>query len=366
MDLHRKNMVVCVLFIMLLVGGFLLCVFLPKGEYSYSERRALAAVPQLTAKRIADGQFMSDFESYATDAFPFRDSFRTLKALAADRVFLRQDNSGIYESDGFLAAVEYPKNDVSLSRAIGRFRTICETYLTEENRVFLSVIPDKGCFLATESGHLSMDYADFEREVVIQADFAQYIRISDLLERDDYYRTDTHWRQERITDVAERLAESMDVAGDAPNYELHTGKKDFYGVYYGQAALPLAPDTLCFLTNDVIDSCMVYDWQNNREMPVYDLARADGRDPYELFLSGALSLVTIVNPKAEGDRRLVIFRDSFASSLAPLLIRGYAQITLVDIRYIHPDSLGTFVDFEGSDVLFLYSTLVLNHSETIR
>ena len=32
------------------------------------------------------------------------------------------------------------------------------------------------------------------------ADFAEYISISDLLERDDYYKTDTHWRQEKITD----------------------------------------------------------------------------------------------------------------------------------------------------------------------
>ena len=33
------------------------------------------------------------------------------------------------------------------------------------------------------------------------------------------------------------------------------------------------------------------------------------------------------------DRELVIFRDSFASSLAPLLMEQYAKITLVDIRY---------------------------------
>ena len=38
-----------------------------------------------------------------------------------------------------------------------------------------------------------------------------------------------------------------------------------------------------------------------------------------MFLSGSKSLLTITNPSADTDRELVIFRDSFASSLAPLL-----------------------------------------------
>ena len=85
-----------------------------------------------------------------------------------------------------------------------------------------------------------------------------------------------------------------------------------------------------------------------------------------MFLSGSLSLITIKNPNAQTDRKLVMFRDSFGSSIAPLLTSGYAQIDLVDIRYIHPDLLWQFVDFEGCDVLFLYSTLVLNNSDTIK
>lgn len=365
MGVHGKSKRVCMSLGALLFGGLLLCVLLPKDEYSDSERRALASMPQLSAKAVASGRFMEDFEAYATDAFPFRDSFRALKALTADGIFLRADNHGIYETDGFLSKLEYPMNPASLQRAADRFRMICDTYLTEENRVFLSVIPDKNCFLAKESGHPCMDYAQFEREMARRADFAQYVQISDLLERDDYYRTDTHWRQERITDVAGRLAEAMGAALSS-DYELRTLEEDFYGVYHGQAALPLAPDDLCYLTGEAIERCTAYDWQNEREIPVYDLARAQGKDPYELFLSGPLSLVTVENPDATADRHLVIFRDSFASSLAPLLVSGYAKITLVDIRYIHPGSLGRLVDFEGCDVLFLYSTLVLNHSETVK
>ncbi|MDE7285710.1 MAG: hypothetical protein K2N55_02530, partial [Lachnospiraceae bacterium] len=248
---------------------------------------------------------------------------------------------------------------------IERFRYVCEKYLTEENKVYLSVISDKNRFLAKGSGHPSMNYEEFEKQMAEKADFAEYISISDLLERDDYYKTDTHWRQERITDVAERLALAMGTTL-SQDYEIHTLESDFYGVYYGQAALPLEPEKIQYVTGADIDCCIVYDWQNERKIPVYDMEKAVGRDPYEMFLSGSLSLLTIKNPNARTDRKLVLFRDSFGSSIAPLLISGYAQITLVDIRYIHPDHLEQFLDFDNCDVLFLYSTLVLNHSDTIK
>ena len=68
----------------------------------------------------------------------------------------------------------------------------------------------------------------------------------------------------------------------------------------------------------------------------------------------------------KNDKELIIFRDSFGSSIAPLLIDGYSKITLVDIRYLHPNILESYIEFDSQDVLFLYSTSVLNNSETIK
>ncbi len=210
-----------------------------------------------------------------------------------------------------------------------------------------------------------MDYREFEQQMKQKMDFAQYISISELLEKDDYYKTDTHWRQERIIDVAQRLAQNMS-ATLSSDYTFHTLTHDFYGVYYGQAALPLEPDVLQYVTQDVMEECYVYDGQNKKEITMYDMEKATGRDPYEMFLSGSLSLVTLNNPKAQENKKLILFRDSFGSSIAPLLISGYSQITLVDIRYIQPDYLEQFINFDDCDILFLYSTLVLNNSETLK
>ena len=37
------------------------------------------------------------------------------------------------------------------------------------------------------------------------------------------------------------------------DYTFHTLTHDFYGVYYGQAALPLEPDVLQYVTQDVME-----------------------------------------------------------------------------------------------------------------
>ena len=179
MDSKKKNLTVCILFGLLLAVAFLACLFLPKEATSDSERRKLAAMPAFTLDTVLSGRFMSGFETYTQDHFPFRDQFRTLKALSATGLFHRQDNNGIYVSDGFAAAVEYPLNESSLDRAAGRFQYLYDKYLNGSNRVFLSVIPDKNCFLARESGHLSMDYAQLESLMAQKVGFADYISGAD-------------------------------------------------------------------------------------------------------------------------------------------------------------------------------------------
>ena len=88
-------------------------------------------------------------------------------------------------------------------------------------------------------------------------------------------------------------------------------------------------------------------------------------DGYDLFLSGAEAFLRIDNPAGEGE--LVLFRDSFGSSLAPLLAGSYARVSIVDLRYISTEALGQFLEVSPeADVLFLYSVPVLNNSETIK
>ena len=365
---HINNMntivtvvVLGIVFVSLTMASWLL----PPQEFSDNERRKLAQRPKFSPDTMSDGSFMTEFEKYTLDQFPLRDQFRTLKAYTTYDVFGQLDNHDIYIQDGYAAKLEYPLQMDSLEHAADRFAYIYEKYLAgKEMNIYLSIVPDKSYFLAEKHGYLSTDYEKLFHVMRNHMNYADYIDITGTLDITDYYKTDTHWRQEKLPETAAVLAEGMgtSISGAYTEYALDV---PFYGVYYGQSALPLPPETLYYLSNDVLDGCIVTNHEDQTMGSIYNMEKKSGKDPYEIFLSGPRSLITIENPNCKSDKELVIFRDSFGSSIAPLLSEGYAKITLVDIRYLRADLLERFIEFKNQDVLFLYSTSVLNHSETL-
>lgn len=365
---RTKNIVVTVTLALLMFSLSVWCIAKQPDEYSDAERRTLAKMPEITWGSILSADFMSDFEDFTLDQFPMRDFFRSIKAVGEKYIFARKDNNDIYSADGHLSKLEYPMNIPMLDNAAEKFSFIYEKYLSDKNtNVYFSIVPDKNYYLAEKNGYLSLDYEKLISYMIEKTDYMTYIDITDKLSIDDYYTTDTHWKQENIVDVAEYIAECMGVRINA-EYTENTLDKPFYGVYYGQSALPFKADTIKYLTNDILDKCTVtsYDTGKPVEKSVYDMEEAYGKDPYEMFMSGSDALLIVDNPNAETDRELIIFRDSFTSSLSPLLVQGYSKITLVDIRYISSSMLGAFIDFSGSDVLFIYSTMLLNNSLAIK
>ena len=342
--------------------------FGPKQEISEAERRPLAQMPEIKVETLLNGKFMSEFEDYSLDQFPLRDTFRQIKSLFHYYILGQRDNNDIYIADGFAVKQEYPYNPDSVTHALGRFNYLYEKYLADSGSdVFMTIVPDKGYYLGQATGHLTMDYEAMFAAFEAGMPWAEFVDITDTLDAQDYYRTDTHWRQENLLDTAAKLCAALGVtAPKAEDYTPVALERPFYGVYYGQAALPMEPENLYIMESELLKACTVKDWESGLYNPVYDMGKLESKDLYEVFLSGSRSLLTIENPNAATDKELIVFRDSFGSSIVPLLVQDYAKVTLVDIRYIQIDVLDRFLEFHGQDVLFLYSTLVLNNSSTIK
>ena len=364
--MKKAKFISIILVFCILIGGASLWLFAKEdGEISEWERRKLQQFPEITFERVMDGKFMKEFVTYMTDQFPLRDEFRRLKANVLFKVYNQKDNGGIYIQDGSASKIDAVINQNSVNHFIGRIDNIYNSYLKDTDcKVYYSVIPDKNYFLAEKGGYPAMDYDELYRVLGEKLSYMTEIEIKDLLDAEDYYTTDTHWKQEKIVDVANEIRQQMGMKPVTDYTEKTMG--DFYGVYYGQSALPLDPDTIGYLTNDEIENCTVYNFEKNTEGKVYSLEKYEGLDPYDIYLSGAVSLLEITNPKGDKDKELVIFRDSFGSSLSPLLLSGYSKITLVDIRYIASDMVSQFVDFDNQDVLVIYSTMMINSSLTLK
>ena len=342
--------------------------FGPRTEISESERRPLDQMPELSGQTLLDGSFMGKFEDFSLDQFPLRDTFRRIKSLWHYNVMRYADNNDIYVADGYAAKLEYPYRPESITYAAQRFQSIYEMYLRRSTgRIFMTVAPDKGYYLAEENGYLTMDYQAMFADLQQALPWATYIDITDTLDQTDYYTTDTHWRQEALLEASKKLCQAMGVSAfTQEELTQKTVEKPFYGVYYGQAALPMDPEQIHYLTGEILEQCKVYDYETGSYSAVYDMSKLESKDLYDVFLSGSKSLLTIENPNAATNKELIVCRDSFGSSMVPLLVKDYAKVTLVDVRYIHMSMLKNFIQFNGQDVLLLYSTLVLNNSSTIK
>ncbi len=386
-------------FVLCLVSMMVLMVISPKETVSRAERRRLAEKPKLTIKSLMDKSFMDDTENYLLDHFPFRDGLRRIKAYFAYDVLQQKENNDIYVADGHAAKLEYPLNEASIKRLAAKMKGLRQQYFPDQT-VWYAIVPDKNYFLAEQNGFPSLDYEHMSSLLSqeLGADSAsdtafRYMDITSDLTIDDYYHTDTHWRQERILAVARRVADTLGMGGslsfaaDSQGALSENIIKDFYGVYYGQAALPMEPDNIVYLTSAVTDEARVWSLEENTQsgknagkvvLPdeegavwkaVYQTEKLeDGKslDKYDMFVGGASSLQIIRSPKAATEKRIILFRDSYTSSLAPLLLEAYSEIVLIDLRYINSARIGAYVDFAGADILFLYNTSIVNHSEMLK
>lgn len=360
------------------LGLVLFAWFSPAKAYSAAEKRPLAQMPELNADAVFGTDetgahpFMAGFEDFALDQFPLRDSFRSIKALFHGYVLGNNDNNGYYYKDGYLAKQDLVLNTMgnsdvlAVDQKIAVLNKLYGSVLSQSGgRFYVSMVPDKSYYLAEKYGYPSMDYSLLEEKLREGLSWAAYVDITGSLELSDYYRTDTHWRQENLIPTVQVLCQAMGVKGPSEADFVKTKvDKPFYGVYHAQAALPhVEPDTMYIMESGLFDGVSItVDGMPKEE--VYNMALLGSDDDYNIFLSGAKNgLVVIDNPNAATDKHLVIFRDSFGSSIAPLFIGDYAKITLIDLRVLNSNTLPYLVDFQDADVLVLMSALALNNAD---
>lgn len=352
-----KNIIISIGFIIIIVGVFLTNVISEDKTISTSERRKLAQFPEITLNKIVSGDVTDKWEKYVEDQFVARDLFRSIKSFWSTKIFAQKDNNKLFEKDGAIYKMEYPLEENKVQKSAQKLNDVYEKYLKGMN-VYYSIIPDKNYYLENDD-HLKIDYNKLQEIAQSELTDFKYIDIREGLELTDYYKTDLHWKQENLQDVVKIIQNNMGLEEKNISYQIEN-KGDFYGAYYGQLAINTAPDELKILTNETIEQCNTYNFETQKNSGIY--VETNSSDKYDIFVSGATSLISIENPNANTDKELLLFRDSFGSSLAPLLIENYKKITLIDLRYISSKLLGEFIEFKDQDVLFIYSTTVLNQN----
>lgn len=352
-----KNKIIVFSFLGYIFFFALAHIIIPDMDISTTERRKLKTFPKFEL----NSTYITKIDEYLLDHFPFRDEFRSIKANYNFKLLNHLDNNGIYLSNNYIFKTEYPTNKESINKFINNTKKLINL-LSEDNQVYMLIVPDKNYYLG-DKNFLHIDY-DYIYNEVNSID-AIKVDIRNLMELNDYYETDTHWKQEKILKVIEALDKEMNFGYQKDEYE-EIKFDNFYGVYYGESALNRKPERLTYLVNDDILNAKVTYLENEKLTTVYNEEKLNSLDAYEVYLDGASSFIEIYNENNKTGKELIIFRDSFGSSITPLLIPYYSKITVIDNRYIASDYLTNYIEFNDQDVLFLYSTLIVNNSGSLK
>ena len=357
----KRAIFTSVLFLLLIFGFAVWHLVLPDKATSQAERRELAQAPAVNSEAVFSGKFSAELEDYLLDQFPLRQEFVSGHKLLRYYVLGQRglDNMWIQGNSAF-EAEKLKETDVQY--AAHGIAKIADS-MPESVNLYYAVIPDKGAY-AADQGQPKMDYDRLFAilEETLPEDMTR-IDLWDTLSFEDYYDTDLHWKQERIYPVAETLAEAMGTELlPFENFQPNT-LAPFYGSYFSRSGKPLEPDELTFMTSRFTGSAKVTGKDFNGVIQVYAPQLLSGMDGYDVYLSGVQSLLTIENRNATTDRELIIFRDSFGSSITPYFMGAYRKITLIDLR--SPIDWWNYVNLTNQDVLFLYSGKILNNGSAL-
>ncbi len=284
-------------------------------------------------------------------------NFRSL-----DSSLLLPAENGYLQYNGAFVQADEAFNRTSAEKFAEKFSALKSEHFAE-NKTYYATIPEKSYFLKD----VTTAYLNHDSVSAFLSD-ALYdwtaIEIADVLTLNDYYATDRHWKQENLSGVMDKFAKAMEFTINPDSYEAVIVEN--YRGDYAKDIADIPAETLQYLVSDVTTGAMVEDFQNKKATTVYNEDKLNSKTPYDVFLSGATPLSVITNPAQTDGRELVIFRDSYGSSIAPLFIEGYSKITLVDLRYMSSTLLKQYVNFDGAEVLVLYSDKIVNNSTILK
>lgn len=267
------------------------------------------------------------------------------------------DKSNLIYYNNHIFDSVYPTQEDNINNFCKKISFIQEEILTENNKSFYSIVPDKSYFLK-DTKYKTIDYNLLLKITNDKLSNIEYIDIFPYLELNDYFKTDFHWKQNGLFDICELLSSKMKFDFDRNNFQ-EKRYSDFYGILGNRSKYLFPKEEISLFTSRIFDDTTVDVFQEPNKKFIYDLDKINSKNPYDVFLSGVCGIVKLTTSN-NTNKNLIIFRDSYAASLAPLLLESYDTITLIDLRFVPRTQLKEYVNFENQDILFLFSTQIIN------
>ena len=353
------NLLTVVLFAAAVLAVGICWLFFPKKTFSEAERRYLAEAPKLSEQKLSDWTYDDAVETYLADQMPLRNALVGTDAYVT--LFSgRQVSAEIYmDRDGYLVEAPTDFDEVELDRRLSRIARLGETTgLTPR----LLIVPSAGYI---RSDRLPKTLAALYRDAdalsaIAQKQGVSLVPIAERFRKEGqgwYYRTDHHWTAEGAYAAYTAYMQS---AGHEPlPYDAfyHHTVKGYYGSTRSRSALWLTkPDTIT--VDEPIEGSFTVTFSDDTEIytSLFFYEHLREYDWYPLFLDGNHPVTVIENNDAAPDAPvLLLVKDSFGNTLAPLLAPSCQTIVMVDPRYYKQSVSDLAAQYGATELLFCYS-----------
>lgn len=336
----------------LLLGLLALLFFvLPDSPFSVTEKRSLRTAPSFRLSELYSGRLTAAVNDWYADQFPFRQSLVRLKSVAEYALGKGGNNGILVGTGGQLARVGFDlrvgscavsgtdriPSDLLRANANGVNRAAANARVPT---VFL--FPGRTLEIARErlpypDGVTEQARTDWRESLspdVCAPDVCTTLREHSEAGEQVMYRTDHHWTTRgayyAYRETMTAFGMEAEILPEAA-FRRVTVTDSFRGTFLCAGAFPwVRPDAIeVWYGEDDGDYEILADGAVRDGF--YTLPSGDGMPTgYELFLDGTHDIVTVRKKGAGESSRplLLIFKDSFANSLAPFLARHFDLVLL--------------------------------------
>lgn len=350
---------VSAVFLLFLAFFFVVNLITPDIEFSERENRFLETRPKFTLAALFSGDFIANYETYATDQFPWRDTWITIKA-ASELALGKKENNGVVlcENDTLIEPFHAP--DASVIE-----KNMSAVNALQENAgvpVYFALIPGKS---AVWSGLLPANTPNDSQADLIETAYALsavqtvdiYTALANHAGESIYYRTDHHWTTLGAYYGYAAICEAMGLeAAPLSAFQPETVSDKFYGTTYSSSGFSwVEPDSIRLYVEDP-GTLTIRNYMDGSpaEGVLYDRSYLDKKDKYSVFYGGNTPLLQISTENSEGER-ILILRDSYADSLTPFLLHDFVELHIIDLRYYRASIQSYLKEHEIDRVLVMYS-----------
>lgn len=334
----------------------------PDRESSQRENRNLTQLPKLTAASLFSGDYMTRFEKYMSDQVVGRDGFVAAKTFL-NRATGKTEQNGVYiGEDGWLFEEPSKYDDEKVSETIDAIRSFCEE-CEIENQMFV-LAPNSSEIVADKlPKHLSFE----SQENQIQKIYSRLPEKINCIDAEGalknggnpeklYYKSDHHWTSSGAKSVFDTVAKSWELDVDSVNYQTYALSDSFFGTLSSSSGIYDNSDVIEAIIpeNSAGTYIVLNSSQKTKSVSMFDLSKLENGNQYEVFLGGNFSKLTITTT-SNTENKLLIFKDSYANCMLPMLTPFFKEIVVVDARYFTDDIRAVVNDGEFTHMMFLYN-----------